>query len=68
MATGLFRINDDTVMVDYGTRKIAISRAQYRANGYRPEIEKLTEAPRGVKAYARPGAVRATDDLRIRRS
>jgi hypothetical protein len=27
---------DGTVMVDYGRKKIPISLAQYRANGYRP--------------------------------
>jgi len=30
-------------MVDYGTRTIPISPAQYRANGYKPSFEKLMD-------------------------
>jgi len=45
MASGLYLVNDETVMVDYGTMKIPLSRAQYRANGYKPAIEKLMERP-----------------------
>jgi hypothetical protein len=42
MATGLYVMPDDTVMVAYGPKKIQISRAQYKANGYKPPLEKLT--------------------------
>ena len=36
MPNGLYLMPDGTVMVDYGRKKIPISLAQYRANGYRP--------------------------------
>jgi hypothetical protein len=41
MATGLYLLQDGTIMVAYGARKIPISPAQYKANGYRPPFEKL---------------------------
>ena len=41
MASGLYLMDDETIMVDYGNKKIPISRAQKRANGYKPPIEKL---------------------------
>ncbi len=41
MATGLYLTADGMVMVDYGARKLPISPAQYRANGYKPSFEKL---------------------------
>ena len=41
MATGLYVLQDSTVMVAYGTRKIRIPYAQYRANGYKPSLDKL---------------------------
>ena len=43
MATGLYLTADGMVMVDYGARKLPISPAQYRANGYRPSFEKLMD-------------------------
>ena len=43
MATGMFRTVDGLVMVEYGKRQGAISRALYKANRYRPVYEKLTE-------------------------
>jgi hypothetical protein len=46
VASGLFVMQDGSVMVAYGTRHIAISCAQYKANGYKPPLEKLvTESP-----------------------
>lgn len=42
MATGLYVLPDRSVMVAYGHRQIPISCAQYKANGYKPELEKLT--------------------------
>jgi hypothetical protein len=31
--------------VEYGSRKIAIPKAQYRANGYRPPLDELPTEP-----------------------
>jgi hypothetical protein len=45
MATGLYVLQDGTVMVAYGTRKIPIPYAQYRANGYKPSLDKLKRIP-----------------------
>ena len=42
MATGLYVLPDRSVMVSYGRRQIPISCAQYKANGYKPALEKLT--------------------------
>jgi hypothetical protein len=41
MATGLYMLQDGSVMVAYGLRNIRISCAQYKANGYKPALEKL---------------------------
>jgi hypothetical protein len=41
MATGLYILQDGSVMVAYGRRHIPISCSQYRANGYKPAVEKL---------------------------
>ena len=41
MATGLYVLQDGSVMVAYGTRHIPISCAQYKANGYTPVLERL---------------------------
>ncbi len=41
MATGLYVTPDGSVMVDYGPRRLPISCAHYRANGYKPVLEKL---------------------------
>jgi hypothetical protein len=38
MASGLYVMQDGSVMVAYGTRRIAISCAQYKANGYKPQF------------------------------
>jgi hypothetical protein len=43
VAKGLCIRDDGTIIVDYGLRKIAIPRAQYRANGYKPPLEKLPQ-------------------------
>ena len=45
MATGLYLLQDGTIMVAYGARKIRITPAQYKANGYRPSFEKLKAKP-----------------------
>lgn len=68
MAIGLYLMNDETIMVDYGTRKIPISRAQYRANGYKPAIEKLIEGPPHCgKSPSSLSGPRETNGLRLRR-
>jgi hypothetical protein len=43
-ATGLYVMPDGSVMVAYRLRQIPISCAQYRANGYKPALEKLPVA------------------------
>ena len=43
MTTGFYLTADGMVMVDYGARKLPISPAQYRANGYMPSFEKLMD-------------------------
>ena len=68
MAIGLYLMNDETIMVDYGGRKIPISRAQYRANGYKPAIEKLIEGTtRCGKSSSSLSGARETNELRLRR-
>ena len=47
MASGLYVMQDGSVMVAYGTRRIAISCAQYKVNGYKPALEKLAKSPSG---------------------
>ncbi len=55
MATGLYLLQDGTIMVAYGSKKIPISPAQYKANGYRPPFEKLRVKPAGAdKAQRQP--------------
>ena len=50
MATGLYVRHDGSVIVAYGLRHISISCAQYKANGYKPALEKLaTPLPRENK-------------------
>ncbi len=41
MAKGLYLMRDGQVLVEYGKRRVPISPAQYRANGYRPLCHKL---------------------------
>ncbi len=41
MATGLYVLHDGSVMVAYGPRNIPISCAEYKANGYKPVLERL---------------------------
>jgi hypothetical protein len=50
MALGLYVMQDGSVMVAYGRRRIVLSRAEYKANGYKPPLEKLpTKSPDKVK-------------------
>ena len=55
MATGLYVLQDGSVMVAYGARRIAIPGAHYKANGYKPALEKLmaTESPTALKPRVR---------------
>jgi hypothetical protein len=46
VAKGLFIQEDGAVIVAYGTRQVAMPRAQYRANGYKPDWETLPPAPK----------------------
>jgi hypothetical protein len=41
VAKGLYLMRDGQVLVEYGKRRVPISPAQYRANGYRPPCDKL---------------------------
>jgi hypothetical protein len=41
MATGVYVLQDGSVMVAYGPRHIPISCAQYKANGYKPALQTL---------------------------
>jgi hypothetical protein len=45
MATGLYITQNGSVMVSYGPKHIPISCAQYKANGYKPPLDKLTAMP-----------------------
>jgi hypothetical protein len=45
MATGLYVLQDGSVMVAYGLRQIPIPRGQYKANGYKPALDKLLIKP-----------------------
>jgi hypothetical protein len=58
MGAGLYVMPDGTVMVAYGTRKIQISRAQYKANGYKPPLEELVANPRSADHPRAPRAER----------
>lgn len=49
-ATGLYVTPDGMVMVAYGSRLIPIAGAQYKANGYKPSLEKLKVKPGGSAA------------------
>ena len=67
MATGLYVLQGGSVMVAYGPRRIAIPRAQYRANGDRPALEELAAKapvatkPRDQSKTASQGGCRGRD-------
>ena len=52
MASGLYLMPDGMVMVNYGRKKIPISLAQYRANGYRPPFYRLAHDDKARSASA----------------
>jgi hypothetical protein len=59
MAFGLYVMQDGSVMVAYGHRRIRMSCAQYKANGYKPALEKLpvkSLAAHKPKVCPEPGA------------
>ena len=65
MAKGLYLMQDGQVLVDYGKRRVPISSAQYRANGYRPPYDNLpAEGPRKARnarrEFAQAEALKAT--------
>ena len=69
MAKGLYIRDDGTIIVDYGSRKIAIPRAQYRANGYRPPAEQLPkDGPPTTSTDSRAGQRPAVDASKSTRS
>jgi hypothetical protein len=64
MVSGLYVQQDGLIMVAYGRRQIAISRAQYKANGYKPVLEQLVaKSPRADEpqrhSAARPSKPKA---------
>jgi hypothetical protein len=63
MATGLYVLQDGSVMVAYGRRHIPISSAQYKANGYKPALEKLVMNPLAAQT---PRLRRAAEDRAVR--
>lgn len=65
MATGLYVTQGGSVMVAYGRRRIPIPCAQYRANGYKPALEKLMMA---TCLAARKGRARPPSENRVVRT
>ena len=64
MATGLYVLQDGSIMVAYGPRKIPISSAQYRANGYKPALDRLAAKTRFAdKTSGQPAATRQSHPL-----
>jgi hypothetical protein len=63
VAKGLYVMPDDRALVDYGARQAVNSHAQYRANGYKAQFDKLSAAP-GPEG---PRSPRAGSQKRIRR-
>jgi hypothetical protein len=59
-ATGLYLTPAGQVVVEYGSRRIPMLPAQYKANGYRPALEKLAAKPLPAsKSQAARGGLRA---------
>jgi hypothetical protein len=62
MATGLYVMQDGSVMVAYGARQVPIPCAQYKANGYKPTIEVLAaKRPSAEKTGHRSNSHRGID-------
>jgi hypothetical protein len=62
VAKGLYILNDGSIIVDFGSRKIAIPRAQYRANGYKPAVEQLLNGDPPAKCEPRGAGQRRPID------
>jgi hypothetical protein len=59
-AIGLYLTPDGRVVVEYGSRRIPMPLAEYRANGYKPALEKLAvKRPPAFKPQAAGRGVRA---------
>jgi hypothetical protein len=57
--TGLYLLPEGSVMMAYGPRHIPISCAQYKANGYKPVLEKLVaKSPGANRLPVRPETTR----------
>jgi hypothetical protein len=66
MATGLYVLQDGTVMVAYGPRKIPIPYAQYRANGYKPCLDKLKRIASEAEKKKTPARTASPSGLAVR--
>ena len=64
MAKGLCIRQDGAVLVEYGSRKIPIPKAQYRANGYRPTLEELPTEPMPHGDHGRPSVSQKSPNFR----
>jgi hypothetical protein len=66
VAKGLYLMRDGQVLVDYGTRRVPMPLAQYRANGYVPPYHRLpAEAPSKVsKGFAHEALKVTLEDSR----
>ena len=65
MAKGLYLMQNGQVLVGYGKRRVRISPAQYRANGYRPPFDNLPaegqrKAGNARREFAQAEALKAT--------
>jgi hypothetical protein len=67
LATGLFLTDDGNVMVDYGKRKVPISAAQYKANGYKPRLGDLKLPAEAMVSFGISPNRGATPPARSRR-
>ena len=63
MAVGLYVMQDGLIMVAFGHRHIPISSAQYKANGYKPALEKLAaKSPAAPKPKVCPEPAHSLDN------
>ena len=62
-AKGLHLLPGGSVMVDYGSRRIPIPSAQYKANGYQPSLEKLALKSQGLWAGSPAAGQASLNDL-----
>jgi hypothetical protein len=63
MAFGQYVMQNGLVMVSYGHTHIPISCAQYKANGYKPALEKLAvKSPAAHKSKVCPEPAHSRDN------